>query len=214
MILPYDFIGKVAVYLFVAALVILLVAMSIGAYSFKKKKILFPGFVLFVLDLLYFPAKQICRIFSIRSTIIDEIQIEIRNAVNLDKFIAHKKDKALFGPQCMRHPECKARCDPITGYKCIGCGKCDYTHIKKACEKYGYKLYIIPGGSFVKKIMKTDKPKIAFGIACFNELNESMHDLSPFVPVQGVPLSRDGCFNTAVNVDDVIEKMRLCSDDV
>ncbi len=214
MIIPYELIGKAAVYLSLIIFLILLIAMSLGAYSFKKKKILFPNFVLFILDLLYSPAKQICRIFSIRSTIIDEIQIEIRNAVNLDRFIAHKKNKALIGPQCMRDPKCKARCDPITGYKCLGCGKCDYTRIKKACEKYGYKLYIIPGGSFVKKIMKVDKPKVALGIACFNELNESMHDLSPFVPVQGVPLTRDGCFNTAVNVDDVIEKMRLCSDDV
>ena len=209
MVIPYELIGKVAVYLSIIIFLILLIAMGIGAYSFKKKKILFPNFVLFILDLLYSPAKQICRIFSIRNTIIDEIMIEIRNAVILDKFKAVKEDKILLGPKCMRHPECKARCDSRIGYICLGCGKCSYMRLKNECEKHGYKLYIAPGSSFVKNIIKSQKPKAIVGIGCYGELNEYMHNVSRFIPGQGVPLLRDGCFNTEVNLEEVIEKMRL-----
>lgn len=209
MIIPYELIGKIAVYGMIAVFFVLIVAMGLGFYSFKKRSILFPNFVLFVLDLLYSPAKWVCRVFSIRSTLVDEIMIEVRNAVLLEKFRVAGKDKILVGPQCMRHPECKARCEPRVGYICLGCGKCDYTRLKKASEQYGYKMFIVPGDSFVRKIIKLHKPKAALGIACFGELNESMHDLSHVLPVQGVALLRDGCFNTAVNVEDVIDKMRL-----
>ncbi|MEA3343684.1 MAG: DUF116 domain-containing protein [archaeon] len=208
MIIPYELIGKIAVYGLIAVFSVLIVAMGLGFYSFKKRRILFPNFVLFVLDLLYSPAKWVCRVFSIRSTLVDEIMIEVRNAVLLERFRAAGKDKILVGPQCMRHPECKARCEPRVGYICLGCGRCDFSRLKKECDKYGYKMFIVPGDSFVRKIIKLHKPKAALGIACFGELNESMHELSPVLPVQGVALLRDGCFNTAVNVEDVIEKMR------
>ncbi len=209
MIIPYELIGKIAVYGLIAIFFVLIVAMGLGFYSFKKGRILFPNFVLFVLDLLYSPAKWVCRVFSIRSTLVDEIMIEVRNAVLLEKFRSIKEDKVFIGPQCMRHPECKARCDPRVGYICLGCGKCDYARLKKASEQYGYKMFIVPGDSFVRKIIKLHKPKAALAIACFEELNESMCSFAHVLPGHGVPLLRDGCFNTAVNVEDVIDKMRL-----
>ena len=204
--IPYEFIGKATVYISLITLVILLIAMGLGIYSVKRK-ILFPNFILFVLDLLYSPTKSICKLFSIRSTLIDEIMIELRNVVLLEKFRKVKGDKILIGPHCMRHPECKARCDPRIGYICLGCGKCDFSRLKKECEMRGYKLFIVPGDSFVRKIIKIHKPKAVIGIACIEELNESMHDLVHVLPEQGVALLRDGCFNTAVNVEDVIDKM-------
>jgi len=203
--IPYELIGEAAVYISLTSLAVLFAAIMLGLYSFKK--IIFPTFVLFVLDLMYSPAKWLCRVFSIRSTLIDEIMVEIRNGVYLDDFKKIKDNKILVGPQCMRHPECKARCDPCIGYICQSCGKCDFTRLKKECEKKGYDMFIVPGDSFVRKIVKLRKPNAALGIACFEELNESMHDLSPTLPVQGVALLRDGCFNTAVNVEDVIDRM-------
>ena len=209
MSVPYELIGKIAVYIIIGVSIVLATAILLGAYSFKRKQLVFPGFILFVIDLLYLPAKWICLSFSVRNTLVDEIMIEIGNAVNLDKFRAVKKDKVLIGPQCMRHSSCKARCDPRIGYECLECGKCDFSKLKKECDKYGYKMFIVPGDSFVRKIIKLHRPKAALGIACYGELNESMHNFSSVLPGQGVALLRDGCFNTAVNVEEVIEKMRL-----
>lgn len=206
--IPYEFLGEVFVYLTVLVFLGVSLALLIGAYSFKKRKIIFPSFVLFMLYLFYSTAKWICRVFSIRDTIVDEILIEIRNAVNLEKFRQIKDGKVVFLPQCLRHPNCKARCDPVIGYECKRCGLCDIAKVCEAADKYNFKVFVIPGGSFVKKILKTYHPKACLGVACYNELAESMQAVS-FMPVQGVCLLKDGCFNTAADIDEIIKKMEL-----
>jgi hypothetical protein len=49
-------------------------------------------------------------------------------------------------------------------------------------------------------------------VACYPELAESMQGASPFMVVQGVSLLQDGCYNTKVDVTDVIRKMEECDD--
>jgi hypothetical protein len=39
-----------------------------------------------------------------------------------------------------------------------------------------------------------------------------MQGASPFMVVQGVSLLQDGCYNTRVDVDEVIRKMEECDD--
>jgi uncharacterized protein len=209
MYIPYEFFGKVFVYLAFFALAGTAFALLVGAYSFKKRKIIFPSFVLFMLYLFYFPSKLLCRVFRIRETLVDDILIDVRNALMLDRFVHTKERRAVFLPQCMRHPECKARCDPVHGYECKRCGKCDISTIYEAADRCNFKVFIIPGSSFVKKIFAKYKPQSCLGVACYNELAEDMQEVS-FIPVQGVLLLRDGCFNTKANVEEIIRKMELC----
>ncbi len=209
--IPYEILGKIFIGISLAALMLLFVALLFGAYSFKKHRIIFPNFVLSILYLFYGPAKWICRMFGIKDTIVDEILVEVRNAVMLEKFKGVKDRRVIFLPQCLRHPDCKARCDPVTGYKCIGCERCDIGTICKAAEERGFEVYVIPGGSFVKKIIKAHMPKSCIGVACYPELVESMQGASPFMIVQGVSLTQDGCFNTKVDVDELIERMEECN---
>ncbi|MDW7731641.1 MAG: DUF116 domain-containing protein [Methanolobus sp.] len=208
--IPYDFLGKVFIVIAILVIAGILLALTLGAYSYKKHKILFPNFILFMLYLFYGPAKLICRIFFINDAIVDEILVEVRNAVMVDKFKKTKGKRAIFLPQCMRHPNCKARCDPIKGYECKMCGLCDISRIHEAAKEHNFEVYVIPGGSFVKKIIKTQRPASCIGVACYPELTESMQGASPFMVVQGVALIQDGCFDTRVNVDDVIRKMEEC----
>ncbi|NOR84921.1 DUF116 domain-containing protein [archaeon] len=207
MLINYSFIGKLAVVLLAAIIIISAFVLLVAVISFKRRKLLFPKTILFILDVLYTPAKIICQTFFIRETLIDEILIEFRNAVLLEKYKQTTGKKILIGPHCMRHPNCKSRCDPQIGYVCTKCGLCKYAKIKKACEDAGYLLFIIPGDRFVKKIVKLHKPKKVLGIACFEELNESMHAISTILPVQGIPLLRDGCYNTDVDLKAVVKKL-------
>ncbi|AKB84633.1 DUF116 domain-containing protein [Methanococcoides methylutens] len=208
--IPYELLGRIFVYLLLFVLLGIVLALLVGFYSFKKKKVVFPNFVLFILYLFYSPAKWICSVFSIRDTLVDEILIEVRNAVMLDDFINAKGPRAVFLPQCMRHASCRARCDPIIGYECKQCGLCDIGAICEAAGEHGFTVYVIPGGSFVKKIMKAHRPTSCIGVACYDELSESMEEIS-FIPVQGICLLRDGCFNTKVDVAEVIDKMEVCN---
>ncbi|MBN2110588.1 MAG: DUF116 domain-containing protein [Methanosarcinaceae archaeon] len=210
MSIPYDFLGKVFIAISLIAMAGILLALILGAYSYKKRKILFPDFILFVLYLFYGPAKLICRVFFIDEIIVDQILVEVRNSMMAEKFRKIKDRRVIFLPQCMRHPNCKARCDPIKGYECRMCGLCDICRIIEAAKEHNFEVYVIPGGSFVKKIIKTQQPKSCIGVACYPELTESMQGASPFMTVQGIPLLKDGCFDTKVNVEDVIRKMEEC----
>ena len=209
MSINYELLGILFVYLTAAVFLLTLLTLLLGAYSFKKQKILFPNFTLFMLYLFYSPAKWICRVFSIREELVDEILIELRNAVMLEDFKQSGR-RAVVLPQCMRHPKCKARCDPIIGYECKKCGMCDIGLIVEAAEKYNFKVFVVPGDSFVRKIMQSYKPGACLGVACYTELTESMQTVSKMVPVQGVCLLKDGCYDTKVDVDEVIQKMEMC----
>ncbi|MEA1944122.1 MAG: DUF116 domain-containing protein [Euryarchaeota archaeon] len=210
--LPYELLGRLFVYVVVIVFLVTALALSIGVYSFKKHEILFPNFVLFMLYLFYSPAKWICRVFYVKEELVDEILIELRNAMMLERFKHVKERRAVILPQCMRHPECKARCDPIIGYECKRCGRCDIGRIVEAADKYHFKVFVVPGDSFVTKILQTYRPHACLGVACHAELTESMQAVSKIVPVQGVCLLRDGCYDTRVDVDEVIKKMAMCDD--
>ena len=208
MLINYSIIGKIAIVLLIVILIMTAIVLLVAAISFKRRKLLFPKTILFILDILYAPAKIICRTFFIRETLVDEILIEFRNAVYLEKYKQTTGKKVLIGPHCMRHPNCKSRCDPQIGYVCTKCGLCKYAKIQKACDDAGYLLFIIPGDRFVKKILRLHKPKKVLGIACFDELNESMQAISTIMPVQGIPLLRDGCYDTDVDFDEVAKKLK------
>ncbi|MCD6206499.1 MAG: DUF116 domain-containing protein [Methanosarcinales archaeon] len=207
---PYELLGRLFVYLAVLVFLVTALALLIGAYSFRRHRIMFPNFVLFMLYLFYSPAKWICRVFYIKEALVDDILIEFRNALLLDRFKHVTERRAVILPQCMRHPECRARCDPIIGYECKQCGKCDIGRIVEAAEKYDFKVFVVPGGSFVRKILKVYKPGSCLGVACRTELTESMQEVAKIVPVQGVCLLRDGCYDTRADVDEVIRKMKMC----
>ena len=70
----------------------------------------------------------------------------------------------------------------------------------------GYSLYIVPGSSFVKKIVKENNFKAVIGVACHEDLNQMMMLLSDYCP-QGVLLSKTGCFETKVDIKKVFEKL-------
>lgn len=207
---PYEFLGKIFIYLMLFALAGIGIALLVGAYSFKNHKIIFPGFVLFTLYLFYSPAKWLCKVFRIRDTLVDDILIDVRNAVMFDDFLHTKGRRILLLPQCLRHPSCKARCDPVFGYECKRCGLCDISKLCDAAGRCNFRVFVVPGGSFIKKIFKEYMPEACLGVACYNELAENMQAVS-FVSVQGVLLRKDGCFNTEANVEEIIQKMEMCN---
>jgi len=90
-----------------------------------------------------------------------------------------------------------------------GAGLCDISKLCDAADRCDFRVFVVPGGSFVKKIFKEYRPESCLGVACYNELSENMQAVS-FVPVQGVLLLKDGCFNTEANVEEIIQKMEMC----
>ena len=74
--------------------------------------------------------------------------------------------------------------------------------IKNRAETLGYKVFVVPGGSLVMKLINELKPKAVLGVACIKELIMAAEELN--IPIQVVLLSRDGCVNTDVRIDEVL----------
>ncbi|NLI62694.1 MAG: DUF116 domain-containing protein [Methanosarcinaceae archaeon] len=208
LLITFENVGKLAVFLLVLAIVVNILALLIGFYSLRKKRILFPKFVLFTLYLFYSPLHYIFKTFSIREKLVDEILVEIQNAVHLNKFKKADERKIILIPHCMRNRKCKARCDPLYGYYCKKCGLCNIGEIIEEAEKRDFKVFILPGGSFIKKIFKEYKPTSCIEVACPIELSEAM-TIGSKIPVQGVYLKNDGCFETVADINEIIEKMEI-----
>ena len=138
-----------------------------------------------------------------------EENIEIVNKLNqqnkLDFESVDFEERALFIPQCMRNADkCIAESTDM-GYICKHCGQCDISEISRSAEDMGYKVYIVPGGRMVYKILSKNMPKAVMGIACPFELAEAMEKVTAAgIPCQGVFLDRDGCRNTKADPGTVL----------
>lgn len=207
--IPYAFIGKLLIFLLVFLFVSSLISLTLGLVLLRKGIMILPRFVLSVIDSLHFLLKRLLRMLGLSEKLVDEIGIEIRNRIYEKDFVESDPNKRiLVFPQCLRSPKCPA---PLTRYgiQCKECGRCVISDLKKQAEASGYKVYIVPGGSFVKRIVKKDIPSGALGVACGYELNYSMMEVSAFCPVQGVLLLKDGCYCTKVDEELVAEKILL-----
>ncbi|MDR2624555.1 MAG: DUF116 domain-containing protein [Methanobrevibacter sp.] len=192
--------------LIICLMVVLIVSLILGVILLKRNTLIFPKLVLFALDFLYSPLKNLSKALGFDDIMVDHIGVEIRNQVNEKKFEdVDNKKKILVFPHCLRDPSCEATLNE-TGLVCSDCGKCAIGVIKPKAEEIGYKVFIIPGSTFVNKIVKENDFDSVLGIACYEDLNKSMMKLSNFNP-QGVLLSRTGCFKTAVDVKTVLSKI-------
>ena len=202
----YMFLGQLVVLVAVIIIILFIIVLILGLLIARKNQIKFPRFVLFVVDLLYSPFKTIARTLKLDENMIDDIAIKVRDEINKEKFKEIPAEKTLiFLPHCLRHRDCPATLQK-EGLNCTECGLCSIGVIKKKAEPLGYKLYIVPGSSFVKKIVMENKFKAVIGVACHEDLNQMMMLLSDFCP-QGVLLEKTGCFETKVNVKKVFEKI-------
>jgi hypothetical protein len=207
--IPYAFIGKLLIFSLIFLLVASFISLILGLVLLRKGIMILPRFVLSIIDSLYFLLKRLVKLGGLSEKLVDEIGIEIRNRIYEEKYEkSDPKRRILVFPQCLRSPKCPA---PLTRYgiQCKQCGQCVIGNLKKIAESRGYKVYIVPGGSFVRRIVQKDGPSAALGVACGYELNYSMMEVSAVCPVQGVPLLKDGCFCTEVDEELVLEKILL-----
>ncbi|MBN1621051.1 MAG: DUF116 domain-containing protein, partial [Endomicrobiales bacterium] len=138
------------------------------------------------------------------------IVTEKKNKANLKKFVSVPySGRVVFVPQCMRNiKNCKAK--EVGGYYiCAECGSCKISAISKKSRELGYKaLYILKGGRIVEKLVDELDAKAILGVACFYEGTEGMKLCEKKkIPVQFVPLAKDGCVDTDVDVEQVIKAL-------
>ncbi|MCD6215840.1 MAG: DUF116 domain-containing protein [Candidatus Aenigmarchaeota archaeon] len=131
----------------------------------------------------------------------DLIDINVKNLSQRDKFLKTKR-RALFLPHCSRKymdSRCQAVFDKkFSSYKCAHCSKdCLVNKATQLGEKKGYDVYILPGGSCIRKILSKRKYSGIVGVACCEEIELAINHLANSgIKLQGVPLIKNGCSGT------------------
>lgn len=155
-------------------------------------------------------AETIGKKLGLSDSLIQYTHIELRNSVYEPAFkkIPYK-ERALFLPHCSRKTKiCKAVQDD-EGYHCKNCGACGIDEAVKLARGLGYGwIFIVPGGSMMKKIIQKYKPKAVVGVSCFHEAILGFEGMKQSMVIpQAVLLLSDGCKNTEINIHLLKEKL-------
>lgn len=137
----------------------------------------------------------------------DLIDLQAVNAIEHDNFVQTKK-RAVFLPHCIRKymdsRYCKAVFDPdVPTFRCAHCSPdCLVNKADSIAKQKGYDVFVLPGGSCIPKILRTNGYKGVIGVACGEEIKGLRPLLNSMgVAYQTVPLIKNGCANTLFNVE-------------
>ncbi len=192
---------------------IFLLGLTIGiliVVSTRKGKFYFPWLLKPGLAVVGSVARGFCKLLGMDKKDLTIFFITLRNKMNKKAFASTPvEDRVIFLPQCLRSMKCPAKLGP-EGLVCVGCGACPIKEGKKGLEDMGYRVFIAPGSTVIKRMMKKYRFKAVLGVGCLMEIREGLEMMDGYgIPAQGVVQLRDGCVETAVNWDEVYEIAKL-----
>jgi len=205
-----NLIGEVTVLLILGAVAIAFVLVVISLYSIRKGRLYFPRVIKAGLVFLEGLMKAMFRLLGIEDREMFAFFIKLHNSMNTAAFERIPvAERAVFMPQCLRSSYCPAHLTP-EGLKCRNCGQCSVGEARVMLERLGYRIFIVPGSSFIKRMVKKYRPKAIIGVGCLAEVKEGvdMADKMGLV-VMGVVTLKEGCVETIVNWPDVYEVATL-----
>jgi len=199
-------IGEATVIFILAALLISFVLVVISLYSIKKGRLYFPRLIKAGIVFLEGFMKGFFRLLGLEDREMLTFVIKIHNTMNAAAFSeVPLGGRAVFFPQCLRSAKCPAHLTP-EGLKCVNCGQCTVGEARISLERMGYRVFIIPGSSFIKRMVKKYHPKAIIGVGCLTEVKEGI-DMADKIGLvaMGVVTLKEGCVETLVNWQDIYE---------
>ena len=199
-------IGEITVIVIFGALLTAFILVIISLYSIKKGRLYFPTLIRSGLVFFEGLMKAFFRLFGLEEREMLSFLIKLHNAMNTADFERIPvSERAVFIPQCLRSSKCPAHLTP-EGLKCRSCGQCTVGEARMILEKLGYRIFIVPGSSFIKRMVKKYHPKAIIGVGCLAEVKEGidMADKMGLVAM-GVVTIKEGCVETLVNWTDIYE---------
>ena len=201
----YNLIGKVLFFSVIFSILLSSIALIVSRMSLNRY-VWLAGFFAHVLDFFYLPLRHLFVKFSDSRTL-DKWMASLKNMAHKSAFTKTRK-RIILAPHCMRAFDCPAY-STREGIQCMSCGKCVFAQLKKDAEKNGYKLFILTGSSFVKRILQMEDADGVLLIACDYELNKVMRAIDKYVVTYGIPMERDGCFGTEVDYQKVLDAFEM-----
>ncbi len=201
----FTIIGQAVVYLAIFLFIIAVTVALLIAYSFKTERFIFPNFMLFSITLLENLVKALFRLVRMDDSIVDDVGISLKNKISIRKFRETPINKRMiFFPQCLRANTCPSKLSH-EGMQCTNCG-CDVGNAKKNAEALGYKVFIVPGSSFIKRMVRKHKPEAILGVGCMTEVKAGL-EMCERLNIRGVGivLEKAGCVSTVLDWDKFYE---------
>jgi hypothetical protein len=202
--------GSLMILVLLGSVIITGIIAILLAYSFKTGNVLFPNLMISGLMFFESPVKTIFRMFGVGEGTIDRTGIKLKNRAICPTFrkIPYSR-RAIFIPQCLRSVRCPAALSP-EGIICKDCGACGISDARKEANKLGYKVFVVPGSSFIVRMIKQYQPQAIIGVGCLCEVREGLDMMHRSkIPAMGVILDRSGCVSTTLNWEKLYEIMNL-----
>jgi hypothetical protein len=121
--------------------------------------------------------------------------------------------RVVFVPHCMRNTSVCAALEKDGYYVCAECNGCKINDISMLMKELTYQaLYVLKGGRKIESIIKSQSPKAVVGVACFLEGYQAFKILEyEKISVQFIPLTKDGCVATDIDLAEVKKVLKQCS---
>ncbi len=204
----FYIIGEAVVLSILLILILSALVAMLVFYSFKTGNFLAARAMLLGIILLEGVIKPIFGALRLDDSIVDDVGVRLRNYINNKEFSKIPyQERTIFMPQCVRSTECPAKLTP-EGIKCVRCGRCGVGEAKRFAEGLGYRFFVVPGSSFIKRIIKKYKPRAIVGVGCHMEIKEGLDLCHRYaIPARGVPLTSAGCVATTLDWEQFYEAL-------
>ncbi len=203
-------IGELTILFILGNLLLAVVLVAISLYSIRKGRLYFPGLLRAGLVFVEGTMKSIFRLLGLEDREIISFFIKLHNTMNKNAFEkVPPAGRAVFLPQCLRSSRCPAHLTP-EGLMCRNCGQCPIGKSHLVLERLGYRVFVVPGSSFIKRMVKKYRPGAIIGVGCLTEVKEGIDMADKMgLAVMGVVTEKEGCVETLVNWADVYEMALL-----
>ena len=153
---------------------------------------------------------KVMNLFSVGERDAALIIIHAKNEKN-KKAVAAAKKRLIFLPHCLRDAErlkagkCAATFDE-NGFHCRQCEpQCQVGQLERLLKS---PVYAVPGSTMLYRIIKREKPDAVIGVGCVHEIEDGIAACERLgLPVLGIPLANEGCFNTLLDFGEAREML-------
>ncbi|VVB77314.1 Uncharacterised protein [uncultured archaeon] len=199
--------------LFAASAVLILLVLLLLLYQLRTGNCLFPNQLVAGIDFFESPLRVVLRMLKISDVQMDLMAISLKNQAMDNAFRKVPFDqRAIFLPQCLRSVNCRAVLSP-EGIRCLNCGACGIAQAKREADRLGCMLFVVPGSSFIGRMIEKYRPKAVIGVGCLHEVRnglDMMHKIK--MPTVSVLLDRFGCVDTKVDWSRLFSVMNATDD--
>lgn len=199
-------VGEVTIILIFGMFVGAVLVMIVAGLSIQSGQFYFPRLMKSGMVLLEGLIRGISKFFGLDDTDLIQFSIRLQNTMNMKKFAGTPVEKrVIYLPQCLRSAECPAHLTP-EGLVCRRCGRCEIGRQIDRYEAMGYRIFIAPGSTLIKRMMKKYRPEAIVGVGCLMEIKEGLElcDRAGVIGM-GVVTLKDGCVETVLNWDELHE---------